>query len=135
MCTLMSRAAWIACIATLAVAVFVTARRTYKARIRGTFVLAVKRVQSPTVILFSAYLLVAALVVPVSDGETGSPLLWLAPAFPIVYAMASFSAAANPKAPLPERLALALLFAGTLASAAAITLACVSPAFVPVWLR
>lgn len=135
MCAVMSRSAWIACVVVLATAVFVAVFQTRRALLRGTFALAVKRVRSPTVILFSAYLLVAALVVPVSEGETGSPLLWLALAFPIVYTMASFSAAANPKAHVLERVMLALLFAGALGSAAAITLACVSPAFVPVWLR
>ena len=86
-------------------------------------------------ILFAAYLLVAAFVTPMSAGESTSPLLWLALALPVAYAASAFAAAADERPAVAVRLGLAMLFGGAVFAAAAVILAVVSPAFVPRWLQ
>ncbi len=85
--------------------------------------------------MFAGYLLVAALVTPRSAGESTSPLLWLAVALPVAYIGSGFAAAADERPRVVVRLVLATLFGGAVLAAAAVILAVVSPAFVPIWLR
>jgi len=119
----------------LAAALLVALLRGIRAVRTGRGRDALRRLRSPTIYLFAAYLLVAALVTPLSAGESTSPLLWLALALPIAYAASAFAAAADPHPSPAVRLFLAVLFGGAVAAAAAIILAIVSPAFVPRWLR
>ncbi|MEZ4299198.1 MAG: hypothetical protein R3B70_29885 [Polyangiaceae bacterium] len=132
---LMSAAAWIACVAWVGVAIGVAAIRAARAIRAGRAREALGRARSPTALLFAAYLLVAALVTPVSEGESSSPLLWLAIAFPIVHAAGALAAAAEERPGLALRAGLAALFGGAMLAAAAMILATASPAFVPGWLR
>jgi hypothetical protein len=131
----MSLLAWAICLAWLAATVVVALFRGRRGVLEGRGPLALRRLRSPTIYLFSAYLLIAALVTPLSPGETVSPLLGLALALPLAYALATFSAigAARPSRGLATL--LALLHAGAVLSAAAIILALASPRFVPPWLR
>jgi hypothetical protein len=119
----------------IALAAVVAARRGARGVRQGRRALLVARLKSPTAYLFSAYLLVAALVTPLSPGETTSPLLWLAFALPIAYALSSLSAIGSERPSPLEALLLGLLHGGTLLSAAAIILATASPRFVPTWLK
>lgn len=131
----MSAAAWSACLVWIAASVAVALLRGVRAARRGLAGGALRRLKSPRIYLFAAYLVVAALVMPLSGGESTSPLLWLAPALVLAYAGGSFAAAADERPGLVVRLTLAGLFAGAFAAGAAIILALVSPAFVPWWLR
>lgn len=84
--------------------------------------------------LFVAYLLVAGLVSPVSEGESASPLIGLALVIPLAYASATVSSIGS-AAPRPlAAVMLGLLHAAAVLAAAAIVLATLSPAFVPAWL-
>ena len=85
--------------------------------------------------LFAGYLLVAALVTPLSPGESASPLLGLSLALPLAYALATFSAIGEARPSRLVAVALALLHAGVVLVAAAMVLALASPRFVPPWLR
>jgi hypothetical protein len=96
---------------------------------------ALRRLKSPTVYLFSAYLAIAAFVTPRSPGESTSPLMLLAAVLPLGYALATGSSIGAAKRKLPVALTLALLHGGAVLAAAAIVLALSSPAFVPAWLR
>ena len=131
----MSLVAWIACslwVAGAAAAAAWGARRGF-AEGRGPRVGA--RLRSPTVYLFTAYLLVAALATPRESGESTSPLLWLGLLLPVAYALATLSAVGRERrAPLAAA-ALGLLHGGAVLAGAAIVLALASPAFVPSWLR
>lgn len=131
----MSAAAWSVCAIWLAAALAVAVWRGREAVRRGRARDALGRARSPTVLLFAAYLLVAALVTPMSAGESTSPLLWLAVALPIAYAASAFAAAADERPGVAARLLLAALFGGAVLAAAAVILALVSPVFVPRWLR
>lgn len=131
----MSTAAFRACAIWLAAALAVALWRGVVAVRRGRGRDALRRLRSPTVYLFAAYLLVAGLVTPMSAGESTSPLLWLALALPLAYAASAFAAAAEERPNAAVRLLLAALFGGAVLAASAIILALVSPAFVPRWLR
>ena len=72
----MSTVATLVCAAWIALALGVAALGALMGARENTLGLALRRVRSPTLYLFSAYLLVAALVTPQSPGETTSPLLW-----------------------------------------------------------
>jgi hypothetical protein len=126
--------AWILSVTWLLAAVLVAAVRGVRAVREGRAHLAARRIKSPTIYLFSAYLLVAALVTPKSPGETTSPLLWLALAIPLANALAAVSSAGQTQPKGLTRAALALLHGGAVLAAAACILALVSPRFVPVWL-
>jgi hypothetical protein len=91
--------------------------------------------KSPTMYLFSGYLVVAALVTPVSPGETVSPLLGLALAIPLGYALATLSSIGSEHPRPGARVALAILHGGAVLAAGAVVLALASPAFVPALLR
>ncbi|APR86630.1 Hypothetical protein A7982_11979 [Minicystis rosea] len=130
-----SPVAWIVCslwIAGALVAAMMGARRGF-AEGRGRR--AAARLMSPTIYLFTAYLLVAAFATPKSPGESTSPLLWLGVLLPLTYALATFSAVGRERrAPLVAA-ALGLLHGGAVLAGAAVVLALASPAFVPAWLR
>lgn len=114
---------------------FVTSiRRGRRGAHEGRLPLAFKRLKSPTIYLFAAYVFVAAMVTPPSPGESTSPLMWLAFCIPMANALAVFSSIGKAKPSPSEALMLALLHAGALLAAAALILAFVSPKFVPVWL-
>jgi cytochrome b561 len=130
-----SLAAWILCSLWLggaAIAAVIGARRGL-AEGRGRR--ATSRLTSPTIYLFTAYLLVAAFVTPRASGESTSPLLWLALLLPLAYALATFSAVGRERRAPLAALGLAILHGGAVLAGAAIILALASPAFVPAWLR
>ncbi|HRI66951.1 MAG TPA: hypothetical protein PK156_22045 [Polyangium sp.] len=108
--------------------------RGVRAAKKGRLHLAFLRLKRPTIYLFSAYLLVAAIVTPPSPGESTSPLLWLALCIPLANALAVLSAVGKPQPSRLEAFVLALVHGGALVAAAALILAVVSPRFVPVWL-
>ena len=131
----MSPLAWIACLTWIGVTLAVAAsnaRRGLRER-RGH--LAATRIKSPTIYLFAAYLVIAAWVTPRSPGESTSPLLWLALALPLAYALATLSSLGKAHRSPAAAIALALLHGGAVIAAAAIVLALASPAFVPTLLR
>jgi hypothetical protein len=123
------------CAAWLSLAVVVAVQRARRGVRAGRGALARGRLKSPTVYLFSAYLLVAALVTPISRGESLSPLLGLAVALPAAYALATLSAIGDERPSAPVAVALALLHGGVVLAASAAILALASPRFVPTWLR
>lgn len=131
----MSPAAWLACTGWIALATLLAFLRARRGAREGRFPRAAARLKSPTPYLFSAYLLIAALVTPVSSGETLSPLLGLAFALPVAYALATLSAIGSERPSLATRLGLAALHGGAALASAAVILAIASPAFVPAWLR
>lgn len=131
----MSALSWSVLAGWIAVAVVVACVRGRAAVRRGRAADALRRLKSPVVYLFAGYLLVAALVTPISAGESTSPLLWLALVLPIAYAASAFAAAADERPRAIVRAGLAAVFGGAVLAAAAIILAIVSPAFVPGWLR
>ena len=131
----MSRLAWGFFVSWLAAALLVAVVRGLRAVRTDRARAALRRLRSPTVYLFAAYLLVAALVTPLSAGESTSPLLWLALGLPVVYAASAFAAAADERPSALVRVVLAVLFGGAVVAGAALILALVSPAFVPSWLR
>jgi len=123
------------CIAwVLAALVFAAARGAKGAR-AGRIGLFHDRLRSPTVYLFSGYLLIAALVTPLSPGETTSPLLWLAAALPVWWAVASLASIGAARASLAGGLGLAALYGGAVLAGALLILQLASPAFVPAWSR
>jgi hypothetical protein len=127
--------AWIVCLAWMAIALgaaILGARRGIVAG-RGRRVAA--RLMSPTVYLFTGYLVLAALVTPHSAGESASPLLGLALVLPVAYALASLDAIGTDRPGPAAALARAAIHGGAVLAAAAIVLAWSSPAFVPGWLR
>lgn len=131
----MAAAAWTVCTIWLAAALGVALWRGVAALRRGQARAALTRSRSPAVLMFAAYLLVAALVTPLSVGESTSPLLWLALALPVAHTASAFASGADAHPHLLTRIALALLFGGAFLASAALILALVSPAFVPAWLR
>ncbi|MDI1446735.1 hypothetical protein [Polyangium sp. 6x1] len=126
--------AWLLSVTWLLVAALVAVIRGVHGAREGRAHLAARRIKSPTIYLFSAYLLVAALVTPKSPGETTSPLLWLAFAIPIANALAAVSSVGQTQPKGLTRAGLALLHGGAVLAAAACILAIVSPRFVPIWL-
>lgn len=131
----MSPVAWASCAAWIAVAVAVALVRGRRGVREGRGPAVRGRLRSPTVYLFSAYLLIAALVTPHSPGESVSPLLGLALALPAAYALASLSAIGSPRPSRATAALLATLHGGAVLAAAAAILALASPRFVPAWLR
>lgn len=131
----MSLPAWIACSLSIALAFASAAHGLLRGSSAGRARLVLVRLKSPTVYLFSAYLLVAALVTPRTSGETASPLLGLAVVLPIGYALATLASLADERPRLARSLGRALLHGGAVFGAAAIVLALASPDFVPAWLR
>jgi hypothetical protein len=127
--------AWVLCVAWLAIA-FVSAlvgARHGLSQGRGRRVAA--RLTSPTVYLFTGYLVLAALVTPHSPGESASPLLGLALVLPVAYALASLTAIGDDRGRPAAAIARAAIHGGAVLAAAAIVLALSSPAFIPGWLR
>ena len=131
----MSLVAWTVCLAWIAVALVaaILGARHGLAQGRGRRVAA--RLKSPTVYLFTGYLVLAALVTPHSPGESASPLLGLALVLPVAYALASLTAIGDDRTRPAAAIARAAIHGGAVLAAAAIVLALSSPAFVPGWLR
>ncbi|HVK65389.1 MAG TPA: hypothetical protein VM694_12990 [Polyangium sp.] len=126
--------AWLLSVIWLVAAVVVAMVRGLNGAREGRAHLAAQRIKSPTIYLFSAYLLVAALVTPKSPGESTSPLLWLAFAIPLANVLAAVSSVGQTQPKGLTRAGLALLHGGAVLAASACILALVSPRFVPVWL-
>lgn len=122
------------CLVWIVVAFVTSIWRVRRGAQEGRLPRAFKRLKSPTIYLFAAYVFVAAMVTPQSPGESTSPLMWLSFCIPLAHALAVFSSIGKAKPSPGEALALALLHAGALIAAAALILALVSPKFVPVWL-
>jgi hypothetical protein len=131
----MSPAAWIACSAWIGAAAVSAAAGARRGLGEGRGGRAAARLKSPTIYLFTAYLVVAALVSPLSPGESASPLLGLGAAIPVAYALATLSAIGRERRGVVAAMGLALLHGGAVLAAAAIVLAILSPAFVPAPLR
>ncbi|EYF08081.1 hypothetical protein [Chondromyces apiculatus] len=131
----MSLLAWSICCAWLTAAILVAAQRGRRGVREGRWPLARARLLSPTLYLFSGYLLVAALVTPISPGESVSPLLGLALALPVLWSLATLSAIGERRPARATALLLGVLHGGTVPAAAAIVLVFASPRFVPAWLR
>jgi len=130
-----SLAAWIACSLWLVTAVATAAIGARRGLAEGRGRLAAARLASPTIYLFAAYLLVAALVTPRSPGETTSPLLWLGLLLPLAYALATLSAIGRERRAPPFAALVGVLHGGAVLAGAAVILALASPAFVPAWLK
>jgi hypothetical protein len=131
----MSLAAWIACSAWIAAAVAAAAVGARRGIGEGRGPRAAARLKSPTIYLFTAYLVVAALVTPISRGESASPLLGLGVALPLGYTLATLSAIGRERRGALATVGIALLHGGALLAAAAVVLALSSPAYVPAPLR
>lgn len=131
----MSSLAWVACLVWLAAALTSAAIGARRGLREGRGRRAAARLKSPTIYLFTAYLVVAALVTPLSAGESTSPLLWLGLVLPFAYALATLSAIGADRRRAAASIGLALLHGGAVVAAAAIVLALASPAFVPPILR
>jgi hypothetical protein len=130
-----SLAAWIACctwIAAAALAAAIGARRGFGEGRGGR---ARARLASPTVYLFTAYLVVAGLCTPVSPGESASPLLGLGVILPAGYVLATLSAIGRERRGAVTSAGLGLLHGGAVLAAAAVVLALASPGFVPAAMR
>jgi hypothetical protein len=130
-----SRAALAVCVAWIALALAVAALGAARGAKKGALPLVAARLKSPTLYLFSAYLLLAALVTPMAPGESTSPLLWLGLALPVAYAMATLAAVGPSRQTIAGAALLALLYGGSVLAGAALILSLASPAFVPAWLR
>lgn len=131
----MNRLAWWLCGILLSCAVAAAIWGGQKGFREGRMALFLARLKSPTMLLFCGYLLIASLVLPISPGESASPLFGLSLLIPSLYALASLAALGFKTPTLKMRLALALLFfAATLASGV-IVLALLSPNFVPPMFR
>lgn len=131
----MSPLAWTACSLVIAAAVAAASLGARRGFGEGRGRQAAARLKSPTIYLFTAYLVIAALVTPRSTGESTSPLLGLALALPVAYALATLSSIGRAERRAPAAIGLALLHGGAVLAAAAMVLAIASPAYVPSWLR
>jgi hypothetical protein len=128
-------AAWVACSAWIAVAAgsaVIGARRGFG---EGRGPRARARLLSPTVYLFTGYLVVAGLVTPVSTGESASPLLGLGVVLPVGYVLATLAAIGRERRSLLGAAGMAVLHGGAVLAAATVVLALASPAYVPGLLR
>ena len=96
---------------------------------------AAARLKSPTVYLFTAYLMVAGLATPIARGESASPLLGLGVVLPLGYAFATLSAIGRERRGALAALGLGVLHGGAVLAASAVVLALASPAYVPSLLR
>jgi hypothetical protein len=130
-----SLAAWIACSAWIGAAALSAAAGARRRLGEGRGRHAAARLKSPTIYLFTAYLVVAALVSPISPGESASPLLGLGAVIPLAYALATLAAVGRARRSVLASLGLALLHGGAVLAAAVVVLAIFSPAFVPAPLR
>lgn len=127
--------AWLICAIVLTSSALAALAGALKGLRQGRKAHLIARLKSPTILLFSAYLLVASLVLPVSPGESASPLLGLSLSIPLLYTMASLAALGSAEPKLGFRLALAFLFFASALAMGAILLALFSPAFMPAWLN
>ncbi len=127
--------AWIVCLAWIAVALGAAIHGARHGLSAGRGPRVAARLKSPTVYLFTGYLVLAALVTPHGEGESASPLLGLALVLPIAHALASFTAIGDDRARPTAAIARAAIHGGAVIAAATIVLAWSSPAFVPAWLR
>jgi hypothetical protein len=130
-----SPVAWIACsawIAAAAIAAMIGARRGLG---EGRGRRAAARLKSPTVYLFTGYLMIAALATPVSRGESASPLLGLGVVLPLGYALATLSAIGRERRGALAALGLGVLHGGAVLAGATMVLALASPGYVPAPLR
>jgi cytochrome b561 len=130
-----SRAAWLACSAWILFAAAVAAREGARGIGERRWNRAAARLRSPTIYLFTAYLVVAALATPHSAGESGSPLLGLGLVLPVGYALATLSAIGRERRSVAGATGLAVLHGGAVVAGAAVVLALASPAYVPAVLR
>lgn len=127
--------AWIVCVAWIALALAAAIRGARRGIAAGRGRRVTARLTSPTVYLFTGYLVLAALVTPHTADESASPLLGLALVLPIAYALASLTAIGDDRGRPATAIARAAIHGGAVIAAAAIVLALSSPEFVPGWLR
>ncbi len=131
----MSVGVWIACLAWIAVALGAAGSGARRGVREGRGRRAAARLKSPTLYLFTGYLVLAALVTPHSAGESASPLLGLALVLPVGYALATLSAIGEERQRIAAAIARGVIHGGAVLAGAAIVLALSSPEFVPAWLR
>ncbi len=131
----MSLVAWFACSAWIAAAVVAAAIGARRGLGEGRGRRAAARLKSPTVYLFTAYLMIAALATPPSRGESASPLLGLGVVLPLGYALATLSAIGRERRRAAAALGLGVLHGGAVLAASAVVLALASPGYVPGPLR
>jgi hypothetical protein len=130
-----STAAWVLCAGWIAAAAGLAVAGARRGLAEGRGRRASARLKSPTLYLFTAYLVVAALATPHEAGESTSPLLWLAIVLPAAYLLATLSAIGRARRSAVGAAALGLVHGGAVLAASAIVLAISSPAFVPGALR
>jgi hypothetical protein len=130
-----SPVAWLACSTWIAAATAAAALGARRGLGEGRGRRASARLKSPTVYLFTGYLVLAALVTPTSSGESASPLLGLGLVLPLAYALATLSAIGRERRGALAAVGLGLLHGGAVLAAAAVVLALASPGFVPGILR
>ena len=131
----MSPVAWIACSTWIAAALLAAAVGARRGLGEGRGRRAAARLKSPTVYLFTGYLVIAGLATPVSRGESASPLLGLGVVLPLGYALATLSSIGRERRSAPAAVGLAVLHGGAVLAAAAVVLALASPGYVPGPLR
>ena len=131
----MSRVVWILSSLLVVASIVVAVARGSRGVREGRGKLARARLKSPTPYLFAGYLLVAAFVSPSAEGESASPLLWLAFAVLGAYALATLSAIGDERPSRATAVGLALLHGASFLAVSAIVLALASPRFVPPWLK
>lgn len=131
----MSPIALTLCVLWIAVALVAAAVGARRGLREGRGPRAWARLTSPTVYLFTAYLIVAGWATPRSPGESTSPLFGLALVLPAAYALATLSAIGRAERPRLAAIGLGVLHGGAVLAAAALVLAAASPEFTPGWLR
>lgn len=131
----MSSLAWTLCGAWITGAVVVATASARRGAAEGRARRAVARLKSPTVYLFTAYLMVAAIAAPHEASESTSPILGLAIVLPLGYALATLSAIGAERPSAARRASLAVLHGGAVMAGAAVVLAIASPAYLPAVLR
>ncbi len=131
----MSSVAWILCAGWIAVALALALAGARRGVAEGRGPRAKARLKSPTLYLFTAYLVVAALATPHEQGESSSPLFGLGVVLPVGYLLATLSAIGRERRSPLGAAGLGLVHGGAVLAAAAIVLAVSSPEFVPGALR
>jgi hypothetical protein len=127
--------AWLVALGIIAVALGLAVRGAFVGLRAGRAPAVYARLKSPTVYLFSGYLVIAGLVSPRAPGESNSPLYGLAFALPLAWALAAFAASADEKPALPTAALHFLVFGTAVLASGAVVLALTSPGFVPPLLR
>jgi len=131
----MSRPAWILIAVADALALATALAGLRRGIAQNALTTARQRLSSPTPYLLAAYLCVAAIVTPKSTGESSSPLFGLSLLIPVAYALATLASLGRAKPTSFRAVTLGALHGFAFVANAAVTLAAVSPEYVPGLLR